>query len=155
MITFRKATTNDLQALKELNKRIFVNNPKYDDDAVEDFAHTPRGEKYFKEAIISKKGHFIIAEENGQMVGYANGGEKGNSNRKSKYFEIDNLGVIPEKKRQGVGTKILSAITNWAKKEGYQRIYLNCYAKNEEALDFYRCAGYSEIDICLEKIISE
>ncbi|HUV42611.1 MAG TPA: GNAT family N-acetyltransferase [Patescibacteria group bacterium] len=155
MITIRKATINDLPAIKELNKQIFINNPKYDNDAVEDFAHTPQGEKYFKEAIRSKKGCFLIAEENEQMIGYANGEEKEASYRKSKYFEIDNLGVILEKKKQGIGKKILNAITNWAKKKGFQKIYLNCYVKNEKALNFYRSNGYSEIDICLEKKISE
>lgn len=155
MITIRKATIDDLPAIKELNKRIFIKNPKYDNDAVENFAHTPQGEKYFKEAIRSKKGCFLIAEEGGQMVGYANGEEKEASYRKSRYFEIDNLGVIPGKKRLGIGKKMLSAITNWVKKKGFQKIYLNCYAKNEEALNFYRSDGYSEIDICLEKKISE
>jgi len=155
MVTIRKATISDLPAVKELNKQIFIKNPKYDDDAIENFAHTPQGEKYFTEAIKSKKGCFLIAEEDGQMVGYTNGEEKKVSYRKSRYFEIDNLGAIPEKKRQGIGKKILNAITNWAKKKGFQKIYLNCYAKNKEALSFYRSNGYSEIDICLEKKISE
>ena len=132
-----------------------MNNSEYDEDAVEDFAYTPQGEKYFKEAIRSRKGCFLIAEEDGQMIGYANGEEKEVSYRKNRYFEIDNLGVTPEKKKQGIGKKILDTITDWAKREGFQKIYLNCYVENREALDFYRSNGYLEIDICLEKKISE
>ena len=151
-ITIRSATEDDLETLVTLNNQIFVNNPQYDDDIVLDFSLTPEGRKYFKEAI-EKSDCFLIAEEDRKMIGYVNGKRKGISHRKSRYFEIVNLGVLPEKKKRGIGKLLLQSITNWAKEHNYQKIYLDCYAKNIEALDFYQKNNFKQINIILEKVI--
>lgn len=153
MITFRQATLEDWEKLRELNQKIFVNNPGFDEDLITDFAMTPEGEVFFKVGITREDGCCLIAEEDGRMVGYTNGGTKEIPYRKSKYFEIDNLGVIPEMKGKGIGKQLLETITSWAKEHGYQKTYVNCYAMNAEALDFYRKNGYEDIDICLEKAL--
>jgi len=155
MITLRQATLADWEKLKDTNQRIFINNQDFDPDLIVDFASTTRGEKFFKDGITREEGCCLIAEENGEIVGYADGGAKDVPYRKSRYFEIDNLGLIPEAKGKGLGRQLLEAITNWAKEHGFQKIYVNCYAMNEEALDFYRRNGYQEIDICLEKKLAK
>lgn len=154
MTNIRQATVDDLEKVTELNHKIFVNNSDYDDDLIVDFDQTPEGKAHFKKAIEEQNGCFLILEEDGQMVGYANGNPIDYFPfRKSRYFEIHNIGVIPEMKGKGFGKMLLEAITAWAKEKGYQKIYLNCYAKNSEAIEFYKRNGYSEIDVCLEKII--
>ena len=153
MITIRQATIEDWGKLRELNQKIFVNNPSFDKDLIVDFALTPQGENFFKEGITRQDGCCLIAEENDHMIGYTNGGAKEIPYRKSKYFEIDNLGIIPELKGKGLGKQLLEAITSWAKDHDYQKIYVNCYAMNKEAIDFYRKNGYENIDICLEKAL--
>ena len=153
MITLRQAKLTDLDLILDLNTMIFMDNPKYDNDAIKNFAHTPLGRKYFKKAIKSKDGCFFVAEEDGKMIGYVNGGKMEVSYRKSKYFEIDNLGVIPNKKRLGIGKKLLDTVEKWVKENGYQKIYLNSYSKNRNALAFYRKFSYEDIDVCLEKEI--
>jgi ribosomal protein S18 acetylase RimI-like enzyme len=149
----RKATLDEIHKIKELNTIIFINNPEYDNDAVENFSQTKEGDKYFKKAIENTDGIFLVAEENGELVGYINGSTADFPYRKSKYFEIENLGVIPKAKRKGIGTKLLEELTKIAKEKGYQKIYLNCYAKNDEAINFYKTSGYEKIDVCLEKEI--
>jgi GNAT superfamily N-acetyltransferase len=152
-ILIRQVKLEELSKLRELNGKIMVNNPQYDDDLIADFANTSVGEQFFKESIIRKDGCCMVAEENGEFIGYANGGTKEIPYRKSRYFEIENLGVIPEKKGAGIGIQLLEAICSWAKTNGYQRIYLECYAKNSEALTFYQKHGFTNIDISLEKKI--
>jgi ribosomal protein S18 acetylase RimI-like enzyme len=149
----RKANKKDLEEIKNLNTRIFINNIKYDKDAVEEFAQTDQGAKYFKDALEDKEGIFLIAEEDGQIIGYINGTKADFSYRKSKYFEMYNLGVSPSHKRKGIGTKLLDEFTKEVKKRGFQKIYLNCYAKNLEAINFYKASGYQTIDVCMEKEI--
>lgn len=153
MITIRHATIDDLDQLLELNAKIFVMNPTFDDDLILDFPFTPQGKIFFTQSITQEDGCCLIAEEAGEMIGYTDGSAKEIPYRKSKYFEINNLGVIPKRKGHGLGKKLLEAVTQWAKNHGYQRIYVNCYAKNDEAVAFYKRNGYSEIDICLEKVI--
>ena len=103
MISIRQATIEDWEKLRELNQKIFVNNSSFDEDLIVDFAMTPEGESFFKDAITRQDGCCLIAEEDGRMVGYTNGGTKDISYRKSKYFEIDNLGVTSEMKGKGLG----------------------------------------------------
>lgn len=96
---------------------------------------------------------FFVAEEKVILVGYINGGTKDITYRKAKYFEIDNLGVLPKYRQTGVGTKLLETVTSWAKENGYQKIYVSSYIKNQKAVAFYKNKGFQEIDISLEKVI--
>ncbi|MFC1622320.1 GNAT family N-acetyltransferase [Patescibacteria group bacterium] len=153
MLTIRDATIEDLEDIKKLNTKIFSSNIKWDKDTVENFASTKQGEKYYTEALQRKDGCFFVCEEDGEMVGYANGGDKKEIGRKSRYFELDNVGVIPERLKQGIGKELLNKVNDWAKEKGFQKIYLNCYFANKGAIKFYKKAGYKEIDICLEKEI--
>lgn len=153
MLNIRGATLEDLEDIKNLNSLVMFENPSFDSDIVEDFAHSTAGDKYFKEAIEDKEGIFLVAEEDGKLVGYINGRKTDFMYRKSRYFEIENLGVIPQTKRKGFGSKLMEDFTKIAKDRGFQKIYLNCYAKNQEALEFYKHKGYIEIDTCLEKNI--
>lgn len=50
---------------------------------------------------------------------------------------IDNLGVTPLKKRQGLATKLVTAITGWARKEGCEAFWLLTEPDNIEGESFY------------------
>ena len=151
MHKIRQATIEDLEAVKELNTKAFAANPKWDPDAVRNWASTREGNKYYKEALEDKDGYFVVCEEGGKLIGYANGTRMEITYRKSKYFEIVNLGVVPEKRRSGVGKALLEEIAKWAKAQGYEKLYLDSYIKNKQALEFYKKNGFQEISISLEK----
>lgn len=147
----RSATIDDFENLVELNKAIYVNNPSFDDDLNPDFMDTKEGKEYIWESITDPNGICLVAEEDGKLLGYTSGSHKPFPWRKSKYFELINLGIIPEAKGKGLGKTLLDAIEKAAKASGYEKIYLDCYAKNVEALDFYRRNSFVEIDVSLEK----
>ena len=150
----RPANVKDIESIRILNTSIMEKvNQACDTDLVPYFAQTEAGKHYFIEALERKDGCFFVAEDNNALVGYVNGGTKEVLYRKSKYFEIENLGVSPDYKRSGIGTQLLETITNWAKDHGYQKIYLESYIKNSQAIAFYKKHGYQEIDISLEKNI--
>lgn len=149
----RKVRPDEWEQLRDLNVAVMEKNPEYDEDLIVDFAHTPRGERFFQEAIEREDGVCLVAEIDGRFIGYVSGGHKDIPYRKSKYFEIGNFGVLAEVKGKGVAKKLLDTITAWAKDQGYQKIYIECYAKNQEALSFYRKHGYGEIDVSLEREI--
>lgn len=153
MVKIRKATLADLNLVIKLYEDIYFNDPDYDSDVIIDFAASKHGKKYFKREIINNKGCFLIAEDNKKAIGYTNGSEISIPYLKSKYFEIDNLGVIPKYKKKGVGKILLSEITKYAKLKGYKKIFLTCYIKNHSAIEFFKSKGFSEIDITLQKEI--
>ena len=150
MYTIRLATIDDLKNIQKLNTKAFNDNIKWDEDIVEDYASTEQGEKYYKENLLKEDGCFFVCESEGELVGYANGYDMNADWRKSRYFELANIGVLPEFRKKGVGNALLEKVTEWAKEHGFDKIYLNCYIKNRGALEFYRKRGYKDIDICLE-----
>lgn len=153
-VVIRIATLDDFENILILNSQVMAAKYDFDDDAVVDFEFSTEGKKYFHDALTHPQGIFFVATKGNKLVGYVNGVHMPVSYRKSKYFELQNLGVLPEVKRKGVGKKLMIAITDWAKAQGFQKIYLNCYTKNTEALAFYRQLGYQDIDICLERSIA-
>lgn len=153
-MTIRPATKKDIEPIRVLNTKIFEEiNTRCNPDIVPQFAQTQAGEKYFIDAFNRADGCFFVAENHEGLIGYVSGGAKPFTYRKSRYFEIDNLGVTPEYQNQGIGKQLLNTIASWAKDHGYQKIYIESYFKNTKAIAFYKKHGYQEIEISLEKEI--
>ncbi|MDD3647855.1 MAG: GNAT family N-acetyltransferase [Candidatus Dojkabacteria bacterium] len=154
MITIKQAQIEDLKKVQKLNHRIMFRNKEFDPDIDINFDLTEKGADFFKVALTNPDGCFFLAYHKDKLVGYANGSKKEvYIFRKKKYFEVENIGVIPEYKGKGIGTKLLKTLLNWAKRKGFNRAYLNCYIKNKEALVFYKKHGFEKIDVSLEKDI--
>lgn len=92
----------------------------------------------------------MVVEEKGRLVGYLAATPRKFGSRKSKYIEIDNMGVSPDFRSKGVGSLLIAKLREWVKKNGYDRIYVNSYFKNLKAISFYKNSGFSEIDVSLE-----
>lgn len=151
MITLRNATIKDVEALQNLNDEVFIDNHKYDSDLVMDWAKGPEGLKYFSELVENNDAVCIIAEEDEVPVGYLAGSPHPISYRKSKYVELENMGVIPTYRSQGVGSLLMTEFSAWAKAHGFDKVLVNAYSANTGAIDFYRKNGFEVIDITLEK----
>ena len=63
-----------------------------------------------------------------------------------KYQENDsNLLLVRHEKNQGVGTKLVDAFCDWAKKKGVRDITLAVFPGNEDAVAFYDKKGFKTI----------
>ncbi len=153
MIHIRQANNNDLTVLQNLNDEVFIDNHKYDADLDMNWAKSEKGKKYFSDLLNNTNACCFIAEENGKPVGYIAAGPKIVSYRKSKYLEIENMGVIPKYRSMGIGTMLIKECFKWGKAHGFQKIFVNAYFDNRMAIEFYRRNGFKEIDISLEKWI--
>ena len=95
----------------------------------------------------------LVAEESNKLVGYISGAEKKFAYRKSRYFEIENMGVTPAYRSKGIGSLLMKKFLEWAKLNRYQKVYVSSYFANNKAIEFYRRSGFSEIDTNLERKI--
>ena len=57
--------------------------------------------------------------------------------------DIGALVVDAQKRKLGVGRRLVSAAESWAKEQGYSRMWLSSQTKREEAHEFYKRLGYS------------
>jgi len=146
----RKVKPNEWSNLQELNNEVFVDNAKYDPDLVLDWAYSDEGRKYFQELVNDPDSICFVAEDNNLLVGYLAASPKPISYRKSRYLEVDNMGVIPDYRSKGVGKILMDTCKEWAKDNDYQKLFVNSYSKNEKAIRFYKKCGFDNIDISLE-----
>ena len=153
MITIRTCQNNEVETLQNLNDEVFIDNSTYDTDLDLTWAKGEKGKQYFNDLLNNKEAYAIIAEEDGKPIGYLAASEKHIDYRKSKYLEIENMGVVPEYRSQGVGKQLIEECFKWAKEKGYQKLFVNTYFANEKAFSFYKNTGFTEIDISLEKVL--
>lgn len=146
----RTAHPDEWSKLQILNDEVFGDNIKYAPDLKRDWAFSDAGRSYFQELVKDPEQCCFVAEEEGKLVGYIAGAEKEFSYCKSRYFEIENMGVTASHRNRGVGSRLFSAIKDWAKEKGYGFLYVNSFWKNQGAIAFYKQNGLSEIDVSLE-----
>lgn len=154
MINIRGAGAPDVKLLQDLNHKIMVNNFQFDEKINSDWEATEYGRKFFEERCTDSKWHTIIAEADGKPVGYLNGGLDNFGYRKTgaqKVAVIENVGVIPEFQNQGIGKLLVENFFAWTKKQGAFQVQVVCFAKNSQALDWYKQLGFEQSDIVMQK----
>lgn len=151
MILLRSARPDEIKKLQDFNDKAFADNPRYDPDVKVDWGQSEVGKKYFTTAISDPNGCFLVAEDDDKLVGYIAASAKKFDDRRSCKVEIDNLGVISDYRKQGVGKKLTDACLKWAKDEGFNKAHLRCYAANVGALEFYKRNGFQGISVSLER----
>jgi ribosomal protein S18 acetylase RimI-like enzyme len=151
-ITIRPARRNEVKVLQDLNDEIMVDNPKYDSDLRLEWAQAEDGgKKYYTELVNNPEAICLLAEVKGRIAGYVAAAPKEYSYRKSRYIEIENIGVTPEFRASGVGSSLIDACLQIARIRGFQKAYVTSYFQNTGAISFYKRSGFGEIDISLEK----
>jgi GNAT superfamily N-acetyltransferase len=152
-INIRFAQPSDIEPLRSLNTQIFnAINQACDSDLIPNIAETEAGLKWMTTMVNRKDdGCCFVAESDGQLVGYVSGLKMDQFYRQSRWFEIDNLGVIEALRGQGIGKQLLNHAFTFAKDHGYQKVHVLCYAANKPACDFYLNQGFSQIDVSFEK----
>lgn len=153
MINIRTARKDEVKDLQDLDGEIFIDSQKYDNDFDMNWAQSTKGETYFTDLLNNPKACCLVAEEDGRKVGYIAAGPKSISYRRSKYIEIENIGVIPEYRSKGIGALLMEKCLKWAKSKGFQKAYVNAYFHDVKAIEFYKRNSFSEIDLCLEKLL--
>ena len=92
------------------------------------------------EKIAQDPGLFIVAEENGQIIGTVIGGFDGRRGL------IYHLAVTASFRGQGVGSRLMDEIEARLCAEGCIRCYLLVTTDNNEAMRYYEKRGWERMD---------
>lgn len=128
-----------------------MDNAKYDTDLDLNWAQSEKGKTYFTQLVNNSDALCLIAEDGDKKIGYLAASPKEIDYRNSKYFEIENMGVNPEYRSQGIGKLLMQKCFEWAKSRGFQKAFVTSYIQNTKAVDFYKSNGFEAIDISLER----
>jgi ribosomal-protein-alanine N-acetyltransferase len=127
MISYREMIALDIPVLVGMEKSIFPESPWSAAQFREELAGVPKTRRY------------IVANDGATIVGYAGIALAG------EVADIHTLTVIPEFRRQGIATSMLSDLEAWAESKGVEAVMLEMREGNNEAQPLYEKAGYHAI----------
>lgn len=153
MIAIRPAQLTDLDALTTLNRQIGsqhaaeapqVFNPPSADDR-----------RYLQKQLADPERHLLVAEQDGDVVGYICATINSNDTVPFLSFEaicrISTVVVATQHQQQGVGSALMTAMEDWARANGAVQIRLEVMAFNSEAQHFYQHLHYQTQSIIMAK----
>jgi ribosomal protein S18 acetylase RimI-like enzyme len=89
------------------------------------------------------KGHtFLLAEEDGIELGFAGFELNYSEEPKAKLHKIY---LLPEVQGKGVGKKLITEVSTQAQAAAHKSLLLNVNKYNQNAIDFYKKLGFTEI----------
>lgn len=88
----------------------------------------------------------FVAEDAGEIVGFATAVEVPASLRLSRFWQIRDLFVVPTHRRRGIGRALLAFIRAAATESGALRLVLQTEKDNDAALRLYSESGYAPVD---------
>lgn len=84
---------------------------------------------------------YIVAEFEGTIVGYIGFW------RVMDTFDINNIAVLPEYRRRGIGRSLLERVLLLMEEMSAENIFLEVRPSNLAAIEMYRRAGFEEVGI--------
>lgn len=88
----------------------------------------------------------FVAERNGAICGFACVARQSRPESPAtlarEIYHVEEFGVDERFRRQGVATELIEAIRADAKKRGFEKIELNMWEFNTDALEFYEAVGF-------------
>lgn len=95
----------------------------------------PWQRSFFRADLHRPDGLMLVAEREGRVCGYvvAWGGEE---------THIANLAVVPDERRQGVGSRLMDEVVEFARRGTPGSLYLEVRESNSNAQEFYRRLGF-------------
>jgi len=141
----RQATEKDLPALTCLLHVLF--------SIEEDFSFDEALQRHGLMLLLeTEQSIILVAEYRGQVVGMCTGQMLISTATGGRKVVVEDVVVLPEHQRCGVGRRLLTAIGDWAGKKGASRLQLLADRNNSEALRFYNHLDWKTTQlICLHK----
>lgn len=152
-VKIRKAKTDDIKLMQKFMYLLMKEEyESFDPTNKITWAKSQKCADYFK-MRVSERGNFaIIAEINGEPVGYLSGGVY----KSPEFRTLDKLGqlgdmyVIDGYRNMKIGTKLIKEFKKWLKERGVKRMKVELFSRNEKALRFYARHGFEDYTSILE-----
>ena len=152
----RKAELRDIPALGRLLYEVHKVHSDVRPDLFKAGARKYTDEQ-LEEILQSGERPVFVAEQDGQVVGYAFCipkqfvGDRSMTDVRTLY--IDDLCVDEAARGKHIGTKLYDFVLDFAKRQGYYNVTLNVWADNKAAVKFYEKIGLRVQKIGMEKIL--
>jgi ribosomal protein S18 acetylase RimI-like enzyme len=96
----------------------------------------------YQMGIIQKKGPSYYALDADKVIGWADIFPK--ENPRMKHRGSLGMGILPSYRGKGIGQQLLAAALEKAREFGFERVELNVYTSNHNAIKLYKKMGFTE-----------
>ena len=134
MITYRQPITLDIPVLVGFDRELFPYSPWSSAQFKEEFAGIPATR------------HFLIAEDENQIVGYAGCFSPGEGIE----ADILSVGVVLSHRGQGIAKEFVGQLEQWCRDRKASAMMLEVKVDNVEAIGLYLAMGYQKISIRMD-----
>ncbi len=146
----RKAEIKDLKTIQNLNNQLFeLELEKFDKYLIKGWSFSEQGKDYFENAI--KNSFVIVAEIDGEVVGYLLAEEVDIPYYSFKIAELCNMCVDENFRRKGVGANLYKEFEKYFKSQNIENFIVTASFKNESAKNFYKKMGFVETNSTFSK----
>ncbi len=139
-VSIRECTHQDLESIFQLDHL-------WDEEGVA-YVFTYGNREDFIADFERFQKYFLVAESNGQIIGYINGSVRVNEKvevlpKQETYLEIENIYVRPEYRDRHVGGDLIEQLLAIAEQNGIKRFVVSTVTKDmDRILKFYRRYGF-------------
>jgi len=135
----RKATQKDFEQYLNLRKEDIAEYSRIIHEKIK-VAPDAQIKKEF-DGISKSKDHLIlVAEKEGELLGYISGSIIKNIWQHSGY--IDDVFVLKKSKRKGIGTHLIKAFIKFLRTKNIKKCRLGVNTKNKKAIKLYKKLGF-------------
>lgn len=153
-VLIRKATPKDLVKIQKLGTELMVSEMRFEPSYKKDWYFSEEGTKYLIKEIGGRNHICFVAESDNQLVGYASCKViTDDTSRTVKIAELDNLVVSEQYRSHGIGHKLVSAFSQWAKSKEATKLKVIVNAHNSFAIKFYENTGFEDYQLIMEASI--
>ncbi|MFA6408947.1 MAG: GNAT family N-acetyltransferase [Gammaproteobacteria bacterium] len=152
-ISLREAKVADFAILVALSSQLLKYDKAFDKSIDLNWFGTKSGSDFLRERLEGKNGIVFLAEDAKNPIGYVVAGlVEAESYRNIKVVaELEEIFVLEEYRRVGVGKKLVDQFFSWAKEKKADKISVVVSAANLRTIDFYRRMGFLDYDLVLER----
>lgn len=152
-IEIKRADITYLKDIQNLNNQLFELEYNHFDPSLRvGWTFEQEGTRYFTNMLNNEM--VYIALDQNAVVGYL----AGTINIQGSYVtkslaEIDNMFILEEYRRYGIGTKLIDAFKEYCFNNKIEELKVTASAKNKNAIKFYMENGFNDFEITLKQKI--
>lgn len=152
-ISIKKADSTYLKDIQDLNNQLFELEYNNFDSALKvGWTFEKDGEKYFNNMLNNEI--IYIALDKDKVIGYLAGSINIQGSYVTKSLaEIDNMFVLEQYRKYGIGTKLINAFKDYCSQNKIEELKVTASAKNKNAIGVYMKNGFNEFEITLKQKI--
>lgn len=150
-IFIRECRNQDLPGIEEIYAEFVQFHTRMDPSFRKVPEHPQLFSRYIEENMASPDSIVLVAVIQERVVGYCLGiiQYKPPVYDQTKYGFIDNLAVLEECQRQGIGMQLYQHTREWFRNRRVSRIELVAAIKNEKSMGFWTKAGFNPFLNCM------